>query len=404
MTEKTRTSVTMTLDGGTFEVTTWTRFSLRQSYSDPRGSFRFTVAAQGDKRDQLLARIRKGERCEIWIDGNLQATALIETVSRKVMVQGGVMIDATARSPLTTPYKGSIDPYFAQQFQADTPLRDVVLKALEPYGFDEIDVDTTADVTAISGKSLTGRADPVVLSELKHKDIKATFRESAYQFCARLFNRYGLLLRCSREGKLLLGSPDYQQASSYTCVQDADRAHRGNRFVGDIEEVESNEGTFSEILVFGQNASRAGLRSASPPIGGVIVDGVTRPAEAYFPDVKLDTIPFGPHSYRSTAAPYKPRIHQEKRNRDPVQCSAHARTMLSFRSEQAYMIRGTVSGLVSVEGRVWAVDTVGRVIVDALGIDDELWLLETEAVMDANGGQQTRLTWVPKNSLVLGVS
>lgn len=402
MTERAHATVELRFDDGD-KISAWESFTLRDSYVDPLGSFEFTVSPPKHKRAEYRDRLQKGEEVTIAVNGAQQARCLIDTVEQE-LGDDGYSMAIECRSLLAPAYEASVDPYVAQSFTADTPMRQTILEILGPFGFDEITTDTTADVTTISGKSLSGRKDPVTLDKLTHRDVAAQQNEAAYQLCARLVTRLGLMLRVNHDGKLLLGSPDYDQASSYTIVQEVGQVHRGDRILRApaIQTHDTNEGQYSEVLVAGKTADHKGQTGASQPIGGVYLDDITRPSAAPFGSATLRKLTRGRHSYRG---PWKPKYYLDKKSRDAERCTNFSELMQGVRASRAFYLRHAVDGLLSASGgRIWAVDTVGRVIAEDFGIDQNMWLLERVMRQDRRGGQTTVLTWLPLGALRLGES
>lgn len=377
-------------------ITVWDSFTLRDNYTDPLGSFSFSVSPPKAKRESYRNRLAKGELCSIYIDGAPQATCIITSREQKVD-DDGYELSIEAKSLLATAYEGSVNPYVAESFQTDTPVKEVILKVLGDYGFDQVITDTAADVEAITGKSLVGRADAVLLDDLKHKDVQAGHGTQAYAFCARIFGRLGLALRVDNAGRLLVGAPDFGQATLYWLTQGitgGDQPH------GAITVLESNDGQFSETLVFGKGADRRGATSGATPVAGVSVAGVERPADTAFSDTSTTTIPAALHTYRG---PWKPRYVLDKRARDAERALGVAALVHGATATRAYTVRCTVDGLISRSARCnWAVDTVAHIQFPDLGIDEPMWLLETVKTGNREGGQQTALTFIPLHSLVLG--
>ena len=403
MTSKNRAPVELRFSDGTI-LTRWKSLQWRDSYTDPLGSLDFTAHPLPKDRPKYQRLMIKGGLVDLYINGARQLTALIVGVD-KTISNDGFEFSVSCKSLLATPYEGSVDPYLAQTFEADTPVSDAVLKALEPYGFGVISADMGANLAALTGKSIEGiAADDVIVDELKHKDVLPQGTETAYGFCARLFTRLGLLLKVDVNGALLLTKPDYDQEPSYTLVQDSQRRYPGNYILSNppIQIIDSNDGQFSEIVVIGKEADRKGQKSATAPTHGVIVSGTERPAEAQFQDAQLFVINSGRMSYSGLGAPFKPLYKFDKKARDIDRALNMATIMQGARAIRGYQIRCAVDGLLSTEGAIWTTGTIARAIIDVDDIDEEMFVLETTKSVDRDQGQMTQLTLVPKHALILG--
>jgi len=402
VTTDTRGTVELRFGDGTV-INAWERFALRDNYTDPLGSLSFTAKPPKEYWDEYRAKLQKGSLVHLRINDNPQATPII-TTSRSTLNKDGLRFEVEAKSVLATPYEGSVDPHIAQHFDNDTPVGAVVLEALGPYGFETIETDTAGAVAAMTGKLPGGRAPAVVVDELKHKDIQAQPSEKAYAFCSRIFSRLAVVLRVNPEGHLLLGAPDFGQSPSYSLVQDSDHSRPGDRMLDEpgIDIVDTNDGQYSECVATGKTAGGK-QASASTPRAGVIGDGIERPSSAPFSELAHVTIPAGRHNYKSDGgAAYKPNFWTDKSARDKERCEYLARAMMGVRARNAWTMRCSVAGLVSVSGAVWSVDTVATVYAEAQAVDEDLWILETIKTGEKRGGQRTALTLIPLNSLVLG--
>jgi prophage tail gpP-like protein len=385
-------------------ITTWETFTLRQNYIDPLDDFQLTVSNPAPaKRDSYLSRLSKGERVTLWANGAQQATCEIVTVSGKISRTDGWTLSIGAKSTLHAAFQGGADPHYGKNLTADTPVRDVILDVLGPYGFNSIVLDTASDVGAISGKSLQGRAPAVALNEVKLKDFQTPNKGdmSAYQYCASLFTRFGLVLRTDRQGELLLGVPDFDQAAAYTVEQDRFRFYDGDLMIGEIGWTDTNDGQHSHYVVRGGKDESATATSATSPTAGVIVPGYSVPSGAPFSKVSLEELRPGRHLYRSARSPYKPKFWRDEKSLEVARALSFARSMSAQRGASGFQVKCTVDGLVSRTKRIWTVDTVGRVVVGDIGLDENMWLLETVKSGARNGGQHTELTWIPLHSLDL---
>jgi prophage tail gpP-like protein len=153
-----------------------------------------------------------------------------------------------------------------------------------------------------------------------------------------------------------------------------------------ITETDTNEGQFSACTAAGARVDSVGAVRAGRPFG------LTASSE------------LGARApYQSTEAlAYKPRFVRDTSCRDAARAKRVSKLVLGLAAEKAYEIRGTVQGLVSREGIPWTVDTLGRVYVEALGVDDTMWLSERTMTYSATGGQTTELVWLPKGAFTLG--
>ena len=381
----------------------WTRASVRESFIDPLNAYSFRVEPPQGQLALYRAKLKRGEPISIRVDGNPLASPLIQTVTTTIG-SGGSALDVDCASALCTPYDGSCDPEYTRSWDNDVSVDEVVLGILSLYGFDGLQGDASAHVNALTGKGIKGRAAALNIRALKLRDIQAQEGEAAYQICSRIFNRLGGALHVDYTGELLLRKPDYDQQAAYSLVQDADQSTPGNRFLSDpgITLRQSNEGLYSEVVVRGASVDGKGKTQTGQPMARVAVEGATRPTDAPFAKAVSTTVPAGNSAYSSTTAPYKPRYVLDKDCRDDERCRNAATLIHGSRAAQAYWLQGTVDGLVSHTGRVWAPDTVARVYVAALDMDEEMWILDRSFEVD-DKGERTSLRLIEKGALTLGI-
>jgi len=398
----------------------WESFDLRESFTDPLSNFTFTVKPPRSQFQDYRMRLRKGELVTILVDGANQGTFLIQTSERGVTRDGGVSLTATCNTVLVTPYEGSVDPKLAISTKNDTPISDVILKAMEPFGFTFVAGDSALSANAISGKPINGRGPAIDVDALKGKEAQAQDGETAYDFCKRVVTRLGVVLRVGVDGVLLLTRPDYEQAASYTLVQSFGLEAPAGDVMLYVDVCDTNAGQFSECVARGQASFAEGTTQAGEP------RALVAPAEPLPRDASPDdlatardaliaaraqtsskNIPVTAYAaprplYSSTAAAYKPRIIKDKNARDNARAQSVAKLALTKGAQTAYVIKTEVAGFKSSTGRIWGIDTTARVYCEAEELDEDMWIMSRELCQDRKGGQSTKLTLIPLGSLVLG--
>jgi prophage tail gpP-like protein len=282
-----------------------------------------------------------------------------------------------------------VDPDLEVSTQTDTPVSQVILKALAPYGFDRISTDGTEDRSALTGKTIKGGALPFPVDTLKHQQAKAQEGETAYQFCSRIFSRLGVCLRMKADGQLLISAPDYDQQPSYTLVQDPTRKVDGDYFIGEIKIHDTNEGQFSEARCRGERDENNPdvTQTARPEYTVKATD-----LNAQFPSYSADV----------AAAGYKPYIMRDKNARDVKRCKNVATMALGLKGKDAYTIEGEVDGFRAKTGALWQVNTTAHVYIAEEGINAKMWISDRTFTQDRTGGQKTRVKKIPLGALVLG--
>jgi prophage tail gpP-like protein len=393
-------SLSVRFSDGT-DCTAWTKASIREGFSDALGSYDLTIVPPREQFADYRNRLRRGEPFELLVNGNPLATPIIVSTDARLSSDGCVL-DVVAQSKLSAANEGSVDPELTRRFKSDVPVSNVLLEVLAAYGFDTLIGDSSAHVNALTGKAPKGRAAARDVKALTLKELQAQEGETAYQFCSRVFSRLGVVLFCNYKGELYLTAPDYDQAASYTIVQDSAHKVSGDYCVDELTIHDSNDGLYSEVVVRGQSSDDDSAKACAMPGARCYVEGLTRPSGA--PYGKMATVPIqaGPGSYSSSSAQWKPRFVCDKEARDIQRCKNMARLIMGTRAAQAYYLEATVAGLVAATGAVWTPDTICHCYIEALGIDDDLWVMDREFTVD-DRGERTKLKLIPKGALVLGV-
>lgn len=387
-------------------MSSWIRYQLRDTYTDPLASLQFVARPPRDQIAEYRERTAKGSLFTLKVDGVSQGGFLVETQTISVG-RDGVTIELDCKSPLITPYQGGVNPDLAISKAADSPLTDIVLAALTMYGFEQIAGDSAASVNALTGKRIDGRKQSLVVEELKAKDAAAQVGESAYSFASRMFARLGVCLRMAADGTLLLGAPDYEQAPAYGvgCTFGSQLEPWMDRMLDGVTVRATNDDQFSECIVRGERPDSEGEAGSGRPIARV----TTRTAEAYRPkgapfgNVAPTFIDEGRYVYDTAmpAAMYKPLFIDDRKARDVQRCTNVAKLALGLRHKSAYSVSCTVEGHTARTGRIWTVDTVAKVVVEQADLNEEMWLSSRTLTGDESG-QRTELEFLPKHALVLG--
>jgi hypothetical protein len=389
-------------DGTTLRA--YDRLVLREQFLDPLGSLSLTVQPPRSLWQQYNDRLRKGELVAVLANGKPQGVMIITTVD-KVASREGLEINVEAKSVLAAAYEGSADPNYALSTTTDVPISSAVLDIMRPYGFSEVFVNDEDDVGARMGVKVgkKGAKKSILIDELKHQDCKVNESETAYGIVDRIVNRLGVICRVDVGGRLLLVRPLYDIDASYTLVQDFQLQHKGDRMVGPVQVTDTNDGQFSEVVVRGKRADKTQQTATGLPIArlGHETELPTEPPLP-FAKQKLELLATGRHAYASTASPYKPKFYLDKKARDVGRCRAVCNLLHCKGARNAYVLTCTVDGWIAKTGAIWSINTVVRVICEAFGIDEDMWIFERTLMQDRSGGQQTKLKILPKHALVIG--
>lgn len=374
-------------DGTVFDE--WLSLELRDTWMDPLGSLKFEAAPGRERIPLYQEHLQKGELVTVFINDVNQGGFLIQTVRTRISAKTGVTFSVECHTPLITPYQASGNPKTSEKGSgnADVPVSVFVNKVMAPFGFEDLIGDATANVSAITGKALKGGQNTRPVDALKQDQMSVQEGETAYAACARVVTRLGLVLHCSFDGILLLNSPDYSQQTSYSLVLSADPTIPGDRFIEEVEIVDTNDNQFSECRVRGNPNDKPGVKQTSLP------DATVTAAEL-FPD--------RPPYKSTTAASYKPLIIKDKNARDRERCISVAKLALGIRAKDAFVITGEVDGFVATSGAIWQSGTRADVRIDPVQFSEPMFVLERVFTRTRDRGDITRITLCADRALTLG--
>lgn len=381
-----RAKVRLNFQDGT-EITNAIRISMRERFVDPLDSLEFVCKPPRDQVRDYYDRLRKGELVAALVDGKAQIVGAVDTLSVISGPGDGVVFQVTASPPIKMLYEAAAAQSLTKVLQADASVLDLVLEAIEPFGLSEVAGET--DLVNIRTKTGKGSgAVAVNVDALKYSEAVVQPNETVYQFLARVLTRLGVMLRMDPTGLVYVTAPHYDGDPLATLVQAAAGAGPvGDRFFGDVEIVESNEAQYSFCEITGAATDKSDETRANVPKARVLTT-----------DLSSSRPPFR----ASTYIYYKPMFLRDTNCRDVERAQSMAKLKLGLAAESAFRVSGQVDGLVSRDGIPWTVDTLCHVFVDSIDLDEPMWISERTFTQDAEGGQRTNITLLPKGALVLG--
>lgn len=392
MAQGTRANVRMQFNDGT-AFDEWLSLDLRDTWTDPLGDLRFEAAPGRERVTLYRDKLQKGELVTVFVNGVNQGGFLIQTVSTRVSAKSGVTFSVACHTPLITPYQGGVTPKLSIKGKSEVPVSEAVLKALGPYGFDRLVGDAIGSASAVTGKPINGGRAPLTVTALKQDQMSAQASETAYQFGSRIVTRLGACLKSTPEGYVLVCAPDYDQDPIATLVLSADPQVSGDRFIDEVEIVDTNDNQFSECTVDGVQSDKAGRTETAKPTATVRASDLfpNRPA---YKSIGTQDAP--------SPAGYKPLFITDKNAMSIDRCASTAKLALGIRAKDAFVISGAVAGFQSTTGAIWTAGTVVDVVIDPLGFREPMFILERTFSRTREAGDVTKLRLIPLGALVLG--
>jgi hypothetical protein len=361
-------------------------FSLSERFLDPVDRMQVRLRPGLDELARYLDLTQKGELIGLSVDDHAQAAMMIESRTVTVSPGEGYVIDLQCVATIKILLEGYVEAKDSKRLDADEPIMDFVDSVVVKFGFKEIQADS--DIAAI--KTKTGRDSGAQSKQPKtkmHKGAQTSGSETAYAFINRVLSRNGLMLRQHPEGTLILTAPHYDGGALYCVRHVADGGPVGDWVMGQFGFSETNDGQFSFVSTNGVPRDDDGETETASPTERVESSAINsqRPP------------------FRSTGfINYKPCFIVDDNSKDAKHAKHVSTLVLGKAAERAFQLRVTVPSLVSREGIPWTVDTMCRVYLPVIGLDEEMWIAERTMAQDTQGGQRTELVLVPRGYVMVG--
>jgi prophage tail gpP-like protein len=365
----------------------WTEFNVTSHVLDASDSFSFRapiIPQRNDKKTLTNKGLKPGALVTVWARAKTgktirQHTARIDEVKYETDRSSGSMVTVTGRDHLGPLVDSDAMPSIVQQ---NTTLKDVIIRALEPFGFFEhqIVIDNDANRMLLTGKPESGTTlsaqAPQNLSSFKIQNARPHAGESVHQFLMRHLKRFGLLMWGTNDGKIVFGRPNYDQKPSYEI-----------RLLSGIDGRENNakhgsrhlnwKHLPSEVHVYGKSHGHDWARSS---IHAVIKDDTVKKA--------------GFHRILTVT---------DQNCRTNAEAEQRAKYEMSLRRQSVDKLEFVMKGIMNEDsGAVYAVDTIADVQYDSADATGLWYVIGRTFTRSRHGGTETRLTLVPKGSIVLG--
>jgi prophage tail gpP-like protein len=399
------------------------------SVSLPGGRTRDTAR----QRDALRALLHPGAEVIVFVgkdrgDGQpqtrtMQLTGIIDDRSIDVTRDGGTIVKLEGRDLAGFLVDSSVP--LSLEVSLEMPLLDLAKKAVEPWAISVVadsyaaqqtlqgsrtdhtraaraagvppsryslsaqqEADRTgrpiAEVVGASGasqdqaqaratRSYANSLSPSDVARLTAKEARPQAGETVWAFLDRHARRLGCLMWMGPDGKLILGSPRYEQSPSYKLVRRYEElgSEHNNILAGGV--TESIGDRFSEVTVLGRGNAHS--RDRSNTTKGSAKD------EAW-----------------PTIYP-KPLIIHENGIKTKDEAARRALRELSQGKSQSFVLRYT-TGDHAVADVVWAVDSTAQVLDEPIGVDGVFYTVGRTFAKDRKNGTSTSVRLYPRGSIV----
>ena len=374
-------------------------YSYEESYLSP--SDRWSVSFDQDELSpEDLASLVPRASMSLTINGHPQTTGYIDSIHTST--SNGTTVTVSGRDWLSPAVDAHISP--RTRFDASQTLLTVINKAFAPFGITAIATDNVANANVINGQiygnPVSKKGKP--LTSYGIHELKPYNNESAFAFCSRISQRFGLWIRPSAtKGTLLVTAPNYDRAPPYGLI------HKTNGAVSLENNIISSDVTWSAadqpsvIVASGFNGggsfSYAGMTAAI--VNPLISTDYSR-TSAEYPNIKF-TVGTEPQTTQFTnfQDPYaRPLFLYDSESQTIEQLNAFLRRQLSLCLRKAFNAHYVIEGH-QIGGVPIAVDTMMSVSDDRSNVNQDLWVLSRKFTKSSNGGTHTSIELILPGSL-----
>lgn len=359
-------SAVITLEDGT-EVSRWQEYSINSEFLTPTDgwSFSFTTLTEWKRIKNLVSPDCK---IEIRVDDRLQLTGWVDEVRVSCGGSDGLSVAVSGRDVLKVLCDAHVHPDFRIKGKKIYQVADDLLFSLYPQGKPTLFTDNNSNrdiLTGVKGfkKSQKSRKN---ITEIDYCQPKPN--EGAFEFLSRNLRRFGLWCWADAEGNVVVSSPDYDQAPSYSLLHK--EGQKENKILKASYHDKVTQ-TPSAVVVRGKSAAK---------------EWEKKTVQAYVMDA--DRKLFVPRYV----------LHEAAESSD--QAAAFAEQELSELRKDSKVYECTLRGHTDRDtDATYAVDTVIHIEDDFLDVHEDMWVLERTFHKSATGGTTTTLKCVPLGAI-----
>ena len=357
------------LEDGT-ELKQWQSYTIDSEFLTPTDGWSFTVGDERLQSDPAYKLLQPDARVEIWIDGNLQLTGIIDLVEFSSSPDGGTTCTVQGRDVLRTLCKANIWPGFTVKGLTVFEMVNKILGIYYQENTPTLLADNTANLSVLGVGSKVNAKDRSAKQKKLIERSQAHPNEGAFEFISRNIRRFGLWMWATADGGIVLSGPEYDQQPSYKIIR-----RRGGRTVQwkDANYRWDRTSVPTYVYVRGKSTQKEWEKTT---VFGVVQD----------PNRKNRIIE---PAYIS---------HDEAKTKENAEAFARQELSKLKQNERVYTVTA-VGHKDQVTGNVFAVDTLATVDDEFTGVQETMYVMGRTFRKDLGGGTTTELRCVPLGAI-----
>lgn len=392
------------------ELKSFTEYTFNSSFLSPSDGFTFTLAAER-LDDATKSAMVPGAKVRLTLNGSVQATGHIDSISISASRTGGVEYRVDGRDRLGPAVNACANPF--QTFKTGQTLEDILKTVFAPFGWskpEQFDVSNEANrsiqsMTSNRGQRLSKggkKHGPKPLKSYVQHQCAPFAKEGVFNFATRLATRAGLWIWCSADGeKLIVSKPDFESDPIATLLRNAEGGT--NILDGEVRFDSTDQPTaiFVDAFTNGGEYGRGRARAYAFNPAVTTRGGLSSLAELH-PDAREVELPVAQDNV-VMIVPF-----ESVQYATATDCQTQEQLENFLKREMALLRRKSLSVNYTVEGHImnsttgpaaWTVDTTVQVKDDVAGVDEVLYVAGRTFHKSRYGGTTTHLELIRLNSL-----
>lgn len=397
-------------DSSGVSIREWSEYSFNSHFLTPADAFSFSVG-QEDLTIEAYNAMVPGAKVGLFINSHQQCTGYIDSIERSASRDGGVEWRIEGRDIMGPIVDGSVDPKL--QFKPGMKLSELILKALEPYGWaPTFEDDNDANLNVMTGQKRGTRTSKKgkTAKNAGVGQLRPHPQEGTFAFISRISQRLGLWIWPSAKGdKIIVSTPNFTNNSGSYSIRRRFDGVGNNVLSGSVTVDLSDQPTiivadgFSGGGQFGKSRIKAVMANPFIEVKGKPSSAFIAEIQEKYKGIVVVKPPFTPPSTMTVPRPKIVYFHDEE-SHTQEQLENYVLRELSLLTRKFVSAKYTVAGHFVIndeeETLPWAVDTIVEVDDEVGGLKENMWVLSRTFTKGAGSrGTKTSLELIKLHTL-----
>jgi len=363
-----------------------TSFRLESSYLTSTDGFDVTLV----EPDFELSRNLELQPVSIYLGGNLQ---MIGRVDKTIRGKNGSAVTLQGRDYISEMVECHVDP--SVKIKKNASLAQAILDASGTVGIAHVVGDNGVTMRNLrTGANISGGPAPPDFAALKQDEYKLKPGEGIYAFDNRLAARHGATIQpTDKRDTIALTAPDYGQDVTFLLQRyRVDPTEVGNILEGEATRDYSRFPT--HVLATGKRGAKGAPKQA-----------LFNQIEAELDDLPADLIETArqlpTNNPGSIETLYRLWYLRDEQARTAEQIQKSAERAYAERFKETLQYAPSVQGHTDVDGRMYAIDTIARVIDEVADVEEDLWIESVSLSYSKESGPRTEMAMWRKSAFVI---